>query len=68
MVVVIMSCWWWLCLGVGVWLSHRGCGCGAHYWLSVVNNKVRGGNGDLLRIETKNDNYVVIRRLPHRCQ
>jgi len=35
---------------------------------SVVNNKVRGGNGDLLRIETMNDDYVVIRHLPHCCQ
>jgi len=32
---------------------------------SVVNNKVRG-NGDLLRIETANDDYVVVRRLPCR--
>ena len=35
---------------------------------SVVNNKVRGGNGDLLRIETMNDDYVVVHHLPHRCQ
>jgi len=35
---------------------------------SVVNNKVRGGNGDLLRIEMTNDNYVVVRRLPRHCQ
>jgi len=35
---------------------------------SVVNNKVRGGNGDLLRIETTNDDIVVVRRLPRRCQ
>ena len=32
---------------------------------SVVNNKVRG-IGDLLRIETANDDYVIIRHLPHR--
>jgi len=30
---------------------------------SVVNNKVRG-NGDLLRIETANDDIVIIRHLP----
>jgi len=30
---------------------------------SVVNNKVRG-NGDLLRIETANDDYVVVHCLP----
>ena len=35
---------------------------------SVVNNKVRVGNGDLLRIETMNDNIVVIRCLPRCCQ
>jgi len=35
---------------------------------SVVNNKVRGGNGDLLRIETTNDDIVVVRRLPRCCQ
>jgi len=35
---------------------------------SVVNNKVRDGNGNLLRIETTNDDYVVVHRLPHRCQ
>jgi len=35
---------------------------------SVVNNKVRGGSGDLLRIETTNDDYVIIHCLPHRCQ
>jgi len=35
---------------------------------SVVNNKVRGGNGDLLRIETTNDDYVIVRCLPRRCQ
>jgi len=35
---------------------------------SVVNNKVRGGNGDLLRIETVNDDYVVIHHLPCCCQ
>jgi len=35
---------------------------------SVVNNKVRGGNGDLLRIEMMNDDYVIVCRLPHRCQ
>jgi len=35
---------------------------------SVVNNKVRGGNGDLLRIETTNDDIVVVRRLPRHCQ
>ena len=35
---------------------------------SVVNNNVRGGNGDLLRIETTNNDYVVVRHLPRRCQ
>jgi len=35
---------------------------------SVVNNKVRDGNEDLLRIKMMNDNYVVVCHFPRHCQ
>jgi len=35
---------------------------------SVVNNKVRDGNEDSLRMKTTKDDYVIVRCLPCCCQ